>query len=284
MIDGMRRTATSLLIIVLLSLTVFILPPATDTIGKEHCRRNNPSDIDLPVSAEKLILKKMEAKRVVDIHELVFQKTQHADYLAVSITLEIEWGFESWYHTSIIMEKPHEESDWRNAQLYRTSLDLMDLFNRPYAEFKNSLEPYEVNLSSVEKEKKVMGNEILGIMNTVDILQDSRGGMPTGYEYSFLDECRFKVHSEWYGQTHAVIDDEVIPLREVKISKLEEERKYYLFFKCSGAEKCIHVKGENTGDHHNYMSVQSIVPGGSSEEVFVLLKRNFERLIFLCTE
>ena len=139
-----------------------------------------------------------------------------------------------------------------------------------------------LSASAAEKSAREMVDAILGTMNKDEILKDSRGGMPTEYEYSFIDECHFNVHSEWYGQTHGIIDDEIIPLGEVKIEKLQEEGKYYLFFQCFKGGKCISVKGENTGDPHDYMFIQSIVPAGSSLKIFTQLKSYFEKLSSLC--
>jgi hypothetical protein len=140
--------------VALLALTAFVLASAASAEGKDRRSGYNTADIKLPGSAKKLILKKTDAKKIVDIHDLVFRKTQHADYLAVRVTLEIEWGWESWYHITLIMEKPVDESGWRNAQLYTSSLEITELFNRPYDEFKYSLDPYEFNVSSDKKEEK----------------------------------------------------------------------------------------------------------------------------------
>jgi hypothetical protein len=124
---------------------------------------------------------------------------------------------------------------------------------------------------------------ILGMMTAGDIVKDSRGGtMPTAFGYSFIDECHFKVHSEWYGETHGVIDDEIVPLGEVRTEKLMEGGKYYLFFRCREGSKCVSVKGENTGDPHDYLFVQSIVPAGGDPDISSELKGRFEELSLRC--
>lgn len=125
---------------------------------------------------------------------------------------------------------------------------------------------------------------ILEAMNVEEILKDSRGSMPSEYGYSFIDECRFKVHNEWYGRTHFTIDNEVIPLGGVTIEKLREDGKYYLFFKCLEGGRCISVKGENTGEKLDYMRTQSIVPAGSSLKIFNRLKGHFEKLSSGCVK
>ncbi len=121
-------------------------------------------------------------------------------------------------------------------------------------------------------------------MDIDEILNDNRGSMPSKYKYSFTDECHFKVHSEWYGRTHFTIDNEVIPLGGVRIEELEEDAKYYLFFKCLGGVKCISLKGENTGEKLNYMRTQSIVPAGSSLKTSHRLKGYFEKLSAGCVK
>jgi hypothetical protein len=133
--------------VALLAVTAFVLASAASAAGKDKRSGYNKADIKLPGSAKKVILKKTDAKKIVDLHELVFRKTQHADYLAVKVTLEIEWGWESWYHITLILEKPVDESGWRNAEIYTSSLDIAELFNRPYDEFKYSLDPYDLNAS-----------------------------------------------------------------------------------------------------------------------------------------
>jgi hypothetical protein len=133
--------------VALLALAVFVLASAAGGTEKDNRGLNGPPDIELPASAEKLILEKANAKKVVDIHDLFFRRTQNADYLAVKVTLEIEWGWESWYHITLILEKPVDESGWQNARLYTSSLDITELFNRPYADFKHSLEPYKLAAS-----------------------------------------------------------------------------------------------------------------------------------------
>ncbi len=123
---------------------------------------------------------------------------------------------------------------------------------------------------------------ILEKMKIEEILNDNRGSMPTEYKYSFIDECHFKVHSEWYGQTHGVIEDEIIPPGEVRIIKYREDGKYYLFFKCREGKKCISIKGDNTGEPYGGMRIESIVPAGSSLDIFNQLRNYFERLSPLC--
>ena len=139
-----------------------------------------------------------------------------------------------------------------------------------------------LSASAAEKSGREVVDAILGTMNRDEILKDSRGGMPSEYKYSFIDECHFKAHSEWYGRTHFTIDDEIIPLGKVKIEKLREEGKYYLSFECLEGGKCISVKGKSIGDSHEYMSIQSFVPAGSSLKNFSQLKGYFEELSSLC--
>jgi hypothetical protein len=136
--------------------------------------------------------------------------------------------------------------------------------------------------AKTDEHKYKVVDVILERMNTDEILNDSRGAMPSEYKYSFVDGCHFKVHSEWYGQTHGIIDDEIIPLGEVKIEKLREDGKYYLFFKCLEDEKCIPFKGDNTGEPYGGMRIESIVPAGSSLNIFNQLKGYFEKLSLLC--
>ncbi len=138
--------------------------------------------------------------------------------------------------------------------------------------------------SAAEEGAAGVVDAILKTMGIDEIQKDDRGSMPSKYEYSFIDECRFKVHSEWYGRTHFTIDNEVIELGKVKIEELQEDGKFYLLFKCLEGKRCISVKGENTGEKLDYMRTESIVPAGSSPEIFDRLKGYFERLSSGCVK
>ncbi len=113
---------------------------SVDSIGYY---RNQNLGIRLPESAEELILTKLEAKRIVEIQELIFQRKREYDYLDISVSLEVGWGFEGWYHHSFILEKSHETGSWDNATAYRSDLEILDLFNLSYKEFKAHLERVE---------------------------------------------------------------------------------------------------------------------------------------------
>jgi hypothetical protein len=75
--------------------------------------------LELPRSAEALLLERLHAKKIVDVHELQFQRRNYCDYLAVSVSLLVDGGFESVYHHSFVLRKELHDDDWSRAKLYR---------------------------------------------------------------------------------------------------------------------------------------------------------------------
>ena len=95
--------------------------------------------IELPKSAEILLLKKTGAKKVVDLRLVVYERRAERDYLAVAVSLEVEKGFEALYHHSFVFEKKRNEEAWSNARLYRTMRNIVELFTLPASEFRKAI-------------------------------------------------------------------------------------------------------------------------------------------------
>lgn len=97
--------------------------------------------ITLPESAEKLLLRKVNSKQIVDIQEIVYTRRASHDYLGIAASFEINWSFESVYHQTFILEKKRENKSWSNAKIYYlgNSYSLNEIFNLPYKRFKRIL-------------------------------------------------------------------------------------------------------------------------------------------------
>lgn len=127
-------------------------------------------------------------------------------------------------------------------------------------------------------------DQILKLLNSSEYNNARRGAMPTDYKYSFQDKCHFLVHSEWYGKLHADIADILIPMAAIKIEKEIENGSYFLFITCKDQNKCIKIKGENTGDPYQYIFVQAFIYAGRSEQSYNKIKGMFEKVISECSE
>jgi len=140
--------------------------------------------------------------------------------------------------------------------------------------------------STVEEkhESNPIRDQILKLLNSSEYNNVKRGAMPMYYKYSFQDKCHFLVHSEWYGTSHSDIADTSIPMASIKIEQEIQDGAYFLYISCKDQNKCIHIKGENTGDPYEYMFVQAFIYAGRSENTYDNIKGMFERVICECSE
>ncbi len=140
------------------------------------------------------------------------------------------------------------------------------------------------NTFAGEQEVGPIRDRILKLLNSSDYNHDKRGNMPTDYKYSFQDRCHFLVHSEWYGTEHADIADTLIPMLGIEIKKEIEDSAYFLYIKCKNENKCIEIRGNNTGDPYYSMFIQAFIYAGQSEQSYNKIKRMFEKVISECAE
>lgn len=126
-------------------------------------------------------------------------------------------------------------------------------------------------------------NNLLGTLNSNVYNHYKDGGMTTTYKYTFA-ECQLFVHSEYYGLEHSEIDDNTIPITLIDLSKEIDQDKgqYYLFMKCKNGKDCIRIKGESTGDPHDYMFIQHLIYAGKSERSYNKIRVLFDQVISEC--
>ena len=74
--------------------------------------------LDVPSSAEPVLLRCLHAEKIVRVIEVRKRSIDDFDYIGVTLTLEVTWGFESWYHTAVILRKPHSTRDWSQTDLF----------------------------------------------------------------------------------------------------------------------------------------------------------------------
>ncbi len=75
--------------------------------------------IQLPPSAEALLLKHQHATHVVDVQTLVFQRKNYADFLIASVTINLTKGdFAGWFHQTYVFERSLSDKDWSEATLF----------------------------------------------------------------------------------------------------------------------------------------------------------------------
>jgi hypothetical protein len=96
----------------------------------------------LPRSAEPLLLQRLQAQKILKVHEVRRRTIDGFDYLGVFGTFEITWGFESWYHPQVILRKRHSDADWSRAELFWGAGRIESLFTLSDAEFTKALRPW----------------------------------------------------------------------------------------------------------------------------------------------
>ena len=75
--------------------------------------------IELPPSAEKLLLEHQHATHIVDVQTLLFQRQNYADFLVVGVTINLTRGdFAGWFHQTFVFEKRLDAPDWSQATLH----------------------------------------------------------------------------------------------------------------------------------------------------------------------
>jgi hypothetical protein len=105
--------------------------------------------IELPPSAESLLLRHQHATHVVDVQTVVFQRKNYADFLVTSVTIHLTRGpFAGWFHQTYVFEKDLKTHDWSEARLFcfknrddRRVIAPAELLARPESELREYLRP-----------------------------------------------------------------------------------------------------------------------------------------------
>ena len=118
-----------------LPLVIFI--GAIAMLASSGCTRG------LPPSAETIVLRCLHAKKVVSSQETRRRTIGEFDYFGIGLTLEIDWGFESWYHPAVILRKQRSDKDWSRAELFsHETLSTSQVFDLPDDAFLRTLHPW----------------------------------------------------------------------------------------------------------------------------------------------
>jgi hypothetical protein len=120
-----------------LSLTPIVIIGAATILASTGCKRG------LPPSATSLVLRCLHAKKVVESRETRQRTIGEFDYFGISLTLEIDSSFESWYHPDVILRKQHSDADWSHAELFsHETLSTIQVFDLPDDAFLRLLHPW----------------------------------------------------------------------------------------------------------------------------------------------
>lgn len=93
----------------------------------------------LPGSAEALLLRHLNAQKIIKVHDVRHKTVNGFDYLGLFATFEVESNFERWYHPEVILRKKSSESDWSHAEVFFARQRMPDLFALPDAQFEQAL-------------------------------------------------------------------------------------------------------------------------------------------------
>ena len=94
---------------------------------------------ELPPSVEQVLLRRLDARKIIEMHDVRQRTIAQFDYLALFATFEINSAFERWFHPEVILRKKHSDSDWSQAELFSSRQRLADLFALPDDEFQKAL-------------------------------------------------------------------------------------------------------------------------------------------------
>ena len=97
--------------------------------------------IQLPVTAEKLLIEHVHAERITYISQLAFRRVSGFDYLGVQAGFKITWSFESVVHYVLVLRKKTTDADWSNAELFDSKLPVGTLLGSPDNEIPAFLVP-----------------------------------------------------------------------------------------------------------------------------------------------
>lgn len=97
----------------------------------------------IPSSAEPLLLRCLSAEKIVKVSEVRRRAMDGFDYMGIALTAEVTGGFESWYHTVVILRKPQTAKNWGQADLFSCeTLSIAQAFELTESEFLRHLHPW----------------------------------------------------------------------------------------------------------------------------------------------
>jgi hypothetical protein len=97
---------------------------------------------ELPASAESLLVHRLNAQKLLSVHEVRNRIVNEFEYLGVFATFEVDSNFETWYHPEVILRKRRSDAEWSQADLFHSRQRLADLFALPDLEFQKALTPW----------------------------------------------------------------------------------------------------------------------------------------------
>jgi hypothetical protein len=96
----------------------------------------------LPPSVEGVLLSRLDAEKIIEVHDVRQRTIGEFDYLGLFATFEVNSAFERWYHPMVILRKKRSDPNWSQAEFFHSRQRLVDLFALPDAEFQKGLTPW----------------------------------------------------------------------------------------------------------------------------------------------
>ena len=100
------------------------------------------SAAEIPPSVEPVLLRRLDAEKIIEVHDVRQRIIDEFDYLGLFATFEVNSAFERWYHPQVILRKKHSDPNWSQAEFFHSAQRLVDLFALPDAEFQKALTPW----------------------------------------------------------------------------------------------------------------------------------------------
>ena len=100
------------------------------------------SAAEIPPSVESVLLRRLDAEKIIEVHDLRQRTIGEFDYLGLFATFEVNSAFERWYHPQVILRKKHSDPNWSQAEFFHSGKRLVDLSALPDAEFQKALTPW----------------------------------------------------------------------------------------------------------------------------------------------
>ncbi len=97
---------------------------------------------EIPPSVESVLLRRLDAEKIIEVHDLRQRTIGEFDYLGLFATFEVNSAFERCYHPQVILRKKHSDPNWSQAEFFHSGKRLVDLFALPDAEFQKALTPW----------------------------------------------------------------------------------------------------------------------------------------------
>jgi hypothetical protein len=60
---------------------------------------------EIPPSVESVLLRRLDAEKIIEVHDLRQRTIGEFDYLGLFATFEVNSAFERWYHPQVILRK-----------------------------------------------------------------------------------------------------------------------------------------------------------------------------------